>query len=333
MKAMLLNASAPIENAPLIISDLPQPQPAPGEVRLKVHCCAICRTDLHIIEGDLPLQLHSIIPGHQIVGTVDALGEGSTRFTIGARIGVAWLRHTCGTCRFCRAGRENLCALSRYTGYHAHGGYAQYAVVPEAFAYEVPKDCDDVHAAPLLCAGIIGYRALQRCNLQTPGKLGIFGFGSSAHIVLQIALHRRHEVHVVTRGKNHQQLARNLGATWCGTSAADLPAKLDAAIVFAPSGEIVPAALAALDSGGVVSLAGIHMSPIPALDYDKYLFHERDIHPVTANTRADGRELLAEAATLKILPHTQTYPLERANEALQELKAGRIDGTGVLLMP
>ncbi len=332
MHAMVLNNPAPIEDSPLIWSEMSDPAPAHGEVRVAVRCCAICRTDLHVIEGDIHPPAFPIIPGHQIVGVVDALGPDCRRLKAGMRVGVAWLRHACGVCRFCVSGRENLCEFSRYTGFHANGGFAQYAVAPEDFVYELPDAYDDVSAAPLLCAGIIGYRALKRCNLRPGGKLGIFGFGSSAHIVLSIARRRRHEVFVVTRGQGHQAMAREMGAAWTGGDAGQLPSKLDAAIVFAPAGTIVPAALASLDRGGTLSLAGIHMSPIPSLDYDQFLYGERDIHPVTANTRVDGRELLAEAAAAGIRPHTVTYPLKDANRALQDMKAGRIDGTGVLLV-
>jgi propanol-preferring alcohol dehydrogenase len=332
MKAMLLADGAAIERHPLQWTDLPVPEPGAGEVRLKVSCCAICRTDLHIIEGDLPIQKRPVVPGHQVVGVIDAIGEQCRRLRPGLRVGVAWLRHTCGACRFCTSGRENLCPSSAYTGYHADGGYAQYATVPEAFAYELPDGYSDVEVAPLLCSGIIGYRALKRCHLERPGKLGIFGFGSSAHIVLQIARHRGHEVFVVTRSQNHQLLATAMGASWCGEDATKLPARLDAAIVFAPAGSVVPTALKTLDSGGVASLAGIHMTPIPSLDYQADLYGERDIHPVTANTREDGRELLAEAAAAKVIPRTVEYRLDQANQALIDLKQGRLDGTGVLVM-
>jgi propanol-preferring alcohol dehydrogenase len=330
MTAMRLDQAGPIEHSPLACVEMPEPSPGPGEVRLKVRCCGVCRTDLHVIEGDLAAQRRPVIPGHQAVGVIDALGPDCRRLRVGARVGVAWLRHTCGTCRFCTTGRENLCAFSRFTGYHADGGFAEYAVVPEDFAYELPEGYDDVDVAPLLCAGIIGYRALTRCDLRTGGTLGLFGFGSSAHIVLQLARRRGHGVYVVTRGEGHQRLAREMGAIWCGADAGRLPGRLDAAIVFAPSGAVVPAALAALDAGGTVVLAGIHMTPIPALDYPKHLYGERDVHPVTANTRQDGRALLAEAAKAEVRPRTTTYPLREANCALQDLKAGRIDGTGVL---
>lgn len=329
---MLFNQSAPIEQAPLAWSELPDPSPGPGEVRLAVRCCAICRTDLHLIEGDIHPPALPIIPGHQIVGVVDALGPACRRLKPGMRVGVAWLRHVDGTCRFCATGRENLCPGSRYTGFHANGGYAQYALAPEDFAYELPADYDDVSVAPLLCAGVIGYRALKRCNLPPGGRLGIFGFGSSAHIVLQLAIHRGHQVYVVSRGENHQRLARQMGAAWCGADASQIPAPLESAIVFAPSGAVVPAALAALDSGGTVALAGIHMTPIPSLDYDRYLYRERDIRGVMANTRADARELLTEATVAHVRPHTVTYPLRDANRALADMKSGRIDGTGVLVV-
>jgi alcohol dehydrogenase, propanol-preferring len=332
MRAMFLHNAMPIEAKPLLRGEAPDPVPGPHEVRVSIRCCAVCRTDLHIAEGDIRPPALPIIPGHQIVGIVDALGLGCQRSRLGMRVGVAWLRHTCGACRFCASGRENLCELSRYTGFHADGGFAQYAVAPEEFIYELPDKYDDITAAPLLCAGIIGYRAFKRCNLRSGGTLGIFGFGSSAHIILPIARSRGHEVFVVTRSQGHQALARNLGASWCGADAAHLPVRLDAAIVFAPAGEAVSIALGALDRGGTVALAGIHMTPIPALDYDKYLFGERDIHPVTANTRQDGHELLVEAAMAGIRPRTRSYPLSDANSALRDLKEGHIDGTGVLIV-
>ena len=381
MKAMLLRRIAPVESTPLALVDLPIPEPGPGEVRIQVRCFAVCRTDLHVIEGDLPEQKMPVIPGHQIVGTVDKLGpplavsqaplwhglptvpsggspvaglarsgdrattedkfgpatgaEGGgrrakTRLEIGQRVGVAWLRHTCGRCAFCTRGQENLCESARFTGYHADGGYAEYAVAPADFVYELPEAFGDVDGAPLLCAGIIGYRALRRCNLPPGGKLALYGFGSSAHVVIQIALHRGCEVYVVTRGENHRELARRMGAAWVGENAADMPLKVDSAIMFAPAGELVLPALEALRKGGTLSLAGIYMTPIPAMDYQRYVFYERDIHSVTCNTRADGRELLAEAAAVPIRPHTTVYPLADANRALQDLKADRISGTGVL---
>jgi len=328
---MILENNALIESSPLRLVEMPDLSPAPGEVRVKVHCCAICRTDLHVIERDLEPMRLPIIPGHQVVGTVDELGAGCTRLKIGQRVGIAWLRHTDGVCRFCKAGRENLCEQSRYTGYHEHGGYAELATVPEDFAYEIPDGLgDDAHVSPLLCAGIIGYRSLLRANLPENGTLLLVGYGSSAHIVMQIARHRGCRVLVVTRGQSHQKLARDMGADFVCGDMRELREKANSAILFAPVGDLVSPVLAALDRGGTLSLAGIHMSPIPAIDYDRDLFQERDIHPVTANTREDGRALLQAATDARIRPHTTIYPLKDANFALQDLKQDRINGTGVL---
>jgi len=332
MKAMVLDDIAPIDDSPLRLRDLPEPRPAPSEVRLRVRCCAVCRTDLHVVEGDLPRATLPIIPGHQVVGVVDEVGSACRRLRRGMRVGVAWLRHTCGRCRFCLAGQENLCESSIFTGYHDHGGYAEFAVVPEEFAYELPDSFTDVEAAPLLCAGIIGYRALHRSNLPNGGKLALYGFGSSAHVVLQIAKHRSCEVFVATRGENHRNLARQMGADWVGEDPAEMPVKADAAIIFAPVGWLVPLALQALRKGGTLALAGIHMTDIPAMNYERCVFYERDIHSVTANTREDGRALLAEAAAIPIRPRTTSYPLADANRALQDLKSDRINGTGVLVI-
>ena len=332
MKAMVLAANAAIETAPLKLADLPEPVPAPGQVRVQVRCCAICRTDLHVIEGDLPPRKLPLVPGHQIVGMVDRLGEGCRRLAVAQRVGVAWLRHTCGRCRFCATGRENLCADQQFTGYHADGGYAEYAVVPEDFAYLIPAGFADAEAAPLLCAGIVGYRALKRSRVPDGGTLATYGFGSSAHVIMQIALHRGCKVYVVTRDARHQRLAAEMGAAWVGDSAAGLPVAVDSAIVFAPAGELVPQALSKLDKGGTVALAGIHMSPIPQMDYTQSLFYERDVRSVTANTRADGRELLDLAAGIPLRPRTVSYGLDQANQALADHKADRINGTGVLIV-
>jgi len=346
MQAMLLRRIAPIDSSPLEAVDLPLPEPGPGEVRIRVRCCAICRTDLHVIEGDLPRQKQPIIPGHQIVGTIDKLGpvidagaagpaatkSQAAHWQVGQRVGVAWLRYTCGKCAFCSAGQENLCESARFTGYHADGGYAEYAIAPLDFVYALPDAFGDVDAAPLLCAGIIGYRALRRCHLRPGGRLALYGFGSSAHVVIQIAQHRGCDVYVVTRGKEHCEFARQMGAVWAGERANDLPVKVDNAIIFAPAGELVLPALDSLRKGGTLALAGIYMSPIPQMDYDRYVFYERDIHSVTCNTREDGRGLLAEAAAIPIRPHTTVYPLAEANRALQDLKHDRISGSGVLVM-
>jgi propanol-preferring alcohol dehydrogenase len=330
MRAMVLREIASIEAAPLTMSERPEPQPGAGEVRIRVRCCGICRTDLHVIEGDLPRQTLPIIPGHQVVGVVDALGRGCQRLRIGQRVGVAWLRHTCGQCPLCRGGRENLCPQSRYTGYHADGGYAECALVPEDFAYELPDVFGDAEAAPLLCAGIIGYRALQRSRVPRGGRLALYGFGSAAHIVMQLALHRGCEVYVVSRAEPHLELARALGAKWVGTNPVQMPVRVDSAILFAPVGRLVAPALEQLEKGGTLALAGIYMSAVPSLDYEKHLFYERNICSVTANTRADARELLAEAAQIPIRPRVIEYALIDANRALQDLKADRISGTGVL---
>jgi propanol-preferring alcohol dehydrogenase len=332
MKAMVLDKIARIESSPLSLREIPAPAPATGEVRVKVRCCAICRTDLHIIEGELPSKKLPLVPGHQIVGVIDALGDGCRTLRVGQRVGIAWLRHTCGSCAFCRAGRENLCEGQLFTGYHADGGYAQYAVVPEDYAYEIPTAFADIQAAPLLCAGIVGYRALKRANVPDGGRLAIYGFGSSAHVIAQIALHRGCELYVVTRGEKHRKLAESIGAKWAGERAADMPVKVDSAIIFAPAGELVPQALEKLEKGGTLSLADIYMTPIPRMDYQRHVFFERDIRSVTANTRADGCELFAEAAKIPIRPHTTAYPLEDANKALHDLKADRINGTGVLVI-
>jgi len=331
MKAMVLEAISGIEVSPLLCKDLPKPEPAANEFLVKVAVCGLCRTDLHVIEGDLPRRKLPIIPGHQIVGTVEKMGRSCRRFRLGQRVGIAWLRHTCGSCSFCLTGRENLCESQRFTGYHADGGYAEYAVVPEDFAYEIPDIFDDVHAAPLLCAGIVGYRAFKRSRPQNGESLAIYGFGSSAHVIMQIAIHRRMKVYVVTRGAKHRQLAAEMGAEWVGQKAEDMPNKVQSAIIFAPAGELVPQALKKLCKGGTLSLAGIHMSDIPQMQYAEHLFFERDLCSVTANTRQDGRELLAEAAEIPIRPRTVTYPLEQANQALQDLKADKINGSAVLV--
>jgi alcohol dehydrogenase, propanol-preferring len=327
---MRIVAQAPIGSRPLALVEAREPVPGPGEVLVRVRTCAICRTDLHVIEGDLPPRRLPLIPGHQAVGQVERLGPGSTRFRPRDRVGIAWLRGTCGVCGFCRTGRENLCAASTYTGYHADGGYAELTVVPEAYAYPIPPAFGDLDAAPLLCAGIIGYRALMRSQAPPGGRVGLFGFGSSAHVVLQLARHRGCEVFVATRGERHRALARRLGATWVGATDDRLPAPLEAAIVFAPAGEIVPIALRAVRPGGTVALAGIHMTPVPAMPYAECLFHEKTLTSVEANTRADGEALLREAAAVPISPEVTPFPLEAANEALARLKDDGLDGTGVL---
>jgi propanol-preferring alcohol dehydrogenase len=332
MKAMVLDESGDISSSPLSWREVPDPEPRLGEVRVKVHCCACCRTDLHVIEGDLSPHKRPIIVGHQVVGTVDRLGPECRLLKVGQRVGIAWLRKTCGHCEFCRTGKENLCEQSLYTGYDGDGGYAERAVVPEEYAYAIPDAFDDVHAAPLLCAGIIGYRSLKRSQLPQGGRLAMYGFGSSAHIVLQIAISRGCEVFVVTRGDSHRQLAREMGATWVGDDVRSMPKKTHSGIMFAPAGELVPGALAQLEKGGTLALAGIYMSQIPPLDYQTTLFYEKNLRSVTANTREDGHELLAEAASISLRPHVSTYALPDANRALQDLKSDRINGTAVLVL-
>ncbi len=333
MKAMVLSKCAPMETSPLQWEDIPDLQPEPGQIRVKVKACAICRTDLHIIEGELPPLNHPIIPGHQIVGVVDSVGSECTRFSLGDRIGIAWLRHTCGECFFCRSGEENLCEQSLYTGYHAPGGFAEYAVIDEDFAYPIPDVFSDVGATPLLCAGIIGYRSLMRSQCQPGQRLGLFGFGSSAHIVIQIATYWGCDVYVCTRSKEHQQLALEMGAKWAGREANTIPVLLDSAIIFAPGGDLVPKALSRLRKGGSLALAGIYMSPIPALDYENHLFYEKNIHSVTANTRRDGMQLLQLASQIPLRAQVEEFHIREANHALLRLKRNQIKGTGVLVLP
>jgi propanol-preferring alcohol dehydrogenase len=332
MLAMLLRGQAPIATAPLRAAELPVPEPAPGEIRVRVRACATCRTDLHVIEGDLPARRLPLIPGHQAVGILDRAAPGARRFRPGDRVGIAWLRQTCGSCRFCLAGRENLCEASSYTGWTHDGGYGEYACVPESFAYSIPSAFGDAEAAPLLCAGIIGYRALKRSQVTRGGRLALYGFGSSAHVTLQVARHWNCAVYVVTRDAAHRRLALDLGAVWAGGADESPPVKVDAGIVFAPAGSLVPVALRALEKGGTLALAGIHMSDIPAMAYEPHLFWEKTVQSVTANTRRDGEELLAAAAEIPIRPRVHTYALRDANRALQDLAADRVEGTAVLVI-
>lgn len=331
MKAYVLKQQKPVREKPLKIVDTPPPKPGPDELLIKVKACAMCRTDLHVIEGDLKAHKMPVIPGHQVVGTVAECGDKVTEFKKGDAAGIAWLRHTCGKCAFCTSDRENLCPDSRHTGWDVDGGYAEYATVPAAFAYHMPETIEPATVAPLLCAGIIGYRALKRSQLQPGGHLGIYGFGSSAHIVLQIARHWKCEVSVVTRGKKHRELAESMDATWVGSSQEKPPKKFTSAIIFAPAGELVPIALESLEKGGTVSLAGIHMSDVPPLNYNKHLFYERTIRSVTSNTREDGKELMKLAQEIPLKPKVQAYDFKEANGALIELKEDRIQGSGVLL--
>jgi len=332
MRAMVLSAQAAVETSPLCASDQPMPEPGPGEARVRVRACGACRTDVHVIEGDLPARRLPLVPGHQVVGTVDALGPGATRFRAGERVGIAWLRSTCGRCRFCLGGSENLCPQSTYTGWTHDGGYAEHACVPEAFAYAIPPVFGDAEATPLLCAGIIGYRALKRSQVPKGGRLGLYGFGSSAHVTLQVARHWGCTVYVATREPARQRLALELGAAWAGAAGDPLPDKLDGAIVFAPVGALVPIALRDLDKGGTVALAGIHVTDLPAMAYEPHLFWEKTLRSVTANTRADGEALLAEAAAIPIRPRVTRYRLEDANRALADIKSSEVEATAVLML-
>ncbi len=330
MRAWEVFTPGPIDHKPLRRVERTEPEPAAGEVRIKVSACGICRTDLHIAEGDLPVHRPRVVPGHEVVGTVDRLGENARRFEIGDRIGIPWLRQTCGRCPFCEQGRENLCLNPRFTGWDDDGGYAEYAVAPEDYAYLLPLALDDERVAPLLCAGIIGYRALRRAGVASGGRLGIYGFGGSAHIAAQVALHEGATVHVVTRSARARDLARGLGASAFESPDA-LPDKVDAAILFAPSGDLVPRALAALDRGGRLAVAGIHLTPIPPLDYWAHLFQERELVSVTANTRRDGQEFLELAARIRIEVRTVAFALDEADRALQALAHQQVTGAAVLL--
>lgn len=331
MSAWVVGEPGPIDTRPLVRRDVPLPHAGPGQVRLRVVSCGVCRTDLHLAEGDLAPKSSGVIPGHEVVGVVDECGDGATRFVKGDRVGVAWLAGTCGVCRFCRSGRENLCLEPSFTGWDVHGGYAPYVVVKEAFAYDVPGVFDGVTAAPLLCAGIIGYRALRRSALGPGGRLGIYGFGGSAHLTAQIAIAEGARVHVMTRSLDARELALSLGASSVGDAYDSPPEPLDAAILFAPVGALVPTALSALDRGGTLAIAGIYLSDIPALDYDEHLFQERSLRSVTANTREDGREFLELAARIGIETTVVPYPFARADEALADLAHDRVTGAAVLV--
>jgi propanol-preferring alcohol dehydrogenase len=332
MRAMLLREPKLAEERPLELADLPLPEPGPGEVRLAIRACGVCRTDLHTVEGDLALPKLPVVPGHQIVGVVEARGEGADRFAEGQRVGVPWLYRTCGACEFCGQGLENLCHDAQFTGLHADGGYAEAMIVPQDFAYPIPEGFSDLEAAPLLCAGIIGYRALRMSKIAPGQRLGLYGFGGSAHVTIQVARHWGCEVYVFTRSEGHRRLARALGAAWVGGAEDDPAAKMHGSIIFAPAGGLVLEALRVLERGGTVALAGVTMTPIPELDYDRLLYWERGIRSVANFTRQDAEELLQVAAEIPIQTTVQIFPLEAANEALLALKRSEIDGTGVLVV-
>jgi alcohol dehydrogenase, propanol-preferring len=331
MKAAVLHAPGPVETNPLVLSDVPLPRPAEDQVLVRVRACGVCRTDLHVVEGELPPRKSPVIPGHQIVGIVEKTGNSARRFRNGDRAGIAWLQSTCGQCEFCRAGKENLCERAGFTGYTADGGYAEYAVAPEQFIYPIPKAFADEQAAPLLCAGIIGFRCLRLSGVQRGQRIAFYGFGAAAHVAIQVARHWGAQVYACTRETQHQQLARELGAVWAGGAADPPPDLLDSAIIFAPAGELVPPALKALKKGGVLILGGIHMSPIPPLDYN-LLYHERVIRSVANNTREDGEQFLKIAAEIPIRTQVQLFPLAEANRALNALKHDGVRGAAVLVV-
>jgi zinc-binding alcohol dehydrogenase family protein len=333
MDAWVVDRPGPMASGPLRRVRLPVPSPGPGEVLVEVEVCAVCRTDLHLAEGDLPPRRPGTVPGHEAVGRVIARGPGVDGGPqAGTRVGVAWLRSTCGTCRYCRRGAENLCPSSTYTGWDAHGGYARYLVAPADYVYPLPEDQDPERLAPLLCAGIIGYRALLRADLPEGGRLGIYGFGASAHLTAQVAIAQGATVHVLTRSKKAQELARELGAASVGGAYDRPPEPLDSAILFAPVGDLVPVCLEALDRGGTLAIAGIHLTDVPALDYQRHLFQERVVRSVTANTREDGRAFLSFVAGHPLHVTTVPYPFAEADRALADLAADRVNGAAVLHM-
>lgn len=335
MKAWLLEAPEEVGERPLQLTEVLAPAPREDELLLRVSACGICRTDLHVVEGELAVRRSPLIPGHQIVGRVIEKGAHVEGFAVGDRVGVAWLNRTCGTCEYCRSGRENLCEQAQFTGWTVDGGYAEYAIAPASFTYHIPDGFEDIQAAPLLCAGIIGYRCLRLTGLVENewkgARLGIYGFGAAGHICIQLARSRGAEVYVCTRDRErHQALARELGATWVGDTAEDPPVKLDTAIIFAPAGELVPVALKVIAKGGTLVLGGIHMTPIPSFDYS-LIYGERMIRSVANNTRADGREFLLEAARLPVRTHVQAFPFDQVNDALIALKHDAIRGAGVIV--
>ena len=331
MTAWVVHQPGPIDSRPLRRVTRPVPRPGPGELLVRVLACGVCRTDLHLAEGDLPPKRPDVVPGHEVVGEVVQAGDGVPADVLGHRVGIAWVRGVCGECRWCRAGAENLCPRGSYTGWDADGGYADYAVVPVSFAHHLPDRYSDVEAAPLLCAGIIGYRALRRAELPAGGRLGVYGFGASAHLATQIALDEGATVHVVTRSTRARELALDLGAASAHAPGEPLPEKLDAAVLFAPSGDLVAEALAALDRGATLAIAGIHMSDVPQLSYERHLFYERCVRSVTANTRQDAHEFLEAAARVPLRLAIATYDMGEADRALTDLATGQVTGVAVLV--
>jgi propanol-preferring alcohol dehydrogenase len=333
MLAAILDSPGSIESKPLRLCEVPIPQPGADEALIRVCACGVCRTDLHVVEGELPPQRKRVIPGHQVVGVVERLGASVTCLQPGDRVGVAWLHRTCGRCAYCARGRENLCERAEFTGYTVNGGFAQYMVAAADFVYPLPQAFSDTQIAPLLCAGIIGYRAMRAAEVARGTRLGIYGFGAAGHVIMQLARGRGARVFVCTRDQQrHQALAKELGATWVGGASDQPPEPLDAAVIFAPAGELVPHALAALDKGGTLVLGGIHMSDIPAMPY-QLLYGERVIRSVANNTRDDGRNLLREAAALPVRTRVEVFDLARVNDALLALKRDAVRGAAVLSIP
>lgn len=330
MKAMTLREPRLIGDGPLVMAEVERPTPGPKEVLLKILTCGICHTDIHIVEGELPSRKLPIIPGHQIVGVVESAGKNVTRFKVGNKVGVAWLNSSCGKCEFCLKGKENLCEKARFTGYDVNGGYAEYTVVSQDFAYSIPKGFSNTEAAPLLCAGVIGFRALRLSEIERGGRLGLFGFGASAHIVIQIAKHWGCQVYVFTRGEEHRKLARELGAVWAGGAEDTPPVKMQSTIIFAPAGKLVLDALRVLEKGGTLALAGIYMTPVPQMDYQEHLYYEKTVRSVANSTRKDAQDLLKLAGEIPIHTEVQEFSLEEADRALSLLKQGKIQGAGVL---
>lgn len=330
MRAWAVMSPGPIGSGPLRLVERPVPEPGPGEVRLRVAVCGVCRTDLHLAEGDLRPRRAGVVPGHEVVGYIDAQGSGSSRFALGERVGAAWLASSCGHCRYCLANRENLCTSPRFTGWDIDGGFAEYMVADERFLYRLPPVFDDQAVAPLLCAGIIGFRALRRAELPPGGRLGLYGFGGSAHLTAQVALAEGARLHVLTRSAPDVELARRLGAASVGGAYDKPPEPLDAAILFAPVGELVPVALAALDRGGTLAVAGIHLSDVPVLNYQEHLFQERTLRSVTANTRADGEDFLATAERVGVRATTHAYDFGQVDQALADLAHDRFSGVAVV---
>jgi propanol-preferring alcohol dehydrogenase len=329
VKACLLHAPAAVSTNPLELAEIPKPQPEGNQVLVRVSACGVCRTDLHVVEGELAPKKSPVIPGHQVVGVIEKTGEGAHRFRIGDRVGIPWLHETDGVCEYCRAGKENLCPDATFTGWMVDGGYAEYALAPEAFVYPIPPSFRDIEAAPLLCAGIIGFRALRLSAIQPGGRLGFYGFGAAAHVAIQVARHWGIEVYAFTRDPKHQKLAKELGAVWAGYVNGHGTRPLDSIIIFAPAGELVPASLRVLKKGGTLVLAGIHMSTIPAMDYN-LLYYERVIRSVANNTRQDGEDFLRIAAEIPIRTQVQVYPLAEANRALNALKNDEVQGAAVI---